>query len=126
MIKNIKELTSAYAIHPGEILHDELASREIKQKEFADLTGIHNTQLNEIIKGKRAINADIALLIGKALNMDAVIWLNLQSNYDLELARVNEKNYARLAALDQWEMIRNYIPLKYFKKEGLFLSLIHI
>ena len=119
MVKNIKELTPAFAIHPGKILHDELTSREIKQKEFADLIGIHNTQLNEIIKGKRAINADIALLIGKALNMDAILWLNLQSSYDLELAKVNEKNSARLAALDQWEMIKNYIPHKYFKKEGL-------
>ena len=35
MATNIKELTPSFAIHPGEILKDELEERGIKQKEFA-------------------------------------------------------------------------------------------
>jgi len=119
MATKIKELTPAIAIHPGEILKDELQERGIKQNEFALLTGIPQTQLNEIIKGKRGINADIALIIGKALKMDAVLWLNLQSNYELDLAKINDKNAIRLTALNQWEMVKSYIPEKFFKKEAV-------
>jgi HTH-type transcriptional regulator / antitoxin HigA len=119
MATNIKQLTPAIAIHPGEILKDELQARDIKQKEFALLTGIPQTQLNEIIKGKRGINADIALLIGKTLKMDPVLWLNLQNNYELDLAKVNEKNSIRLTAIDQWQMVKPYIPHKFYKKHGV-------
>ena len=71
------------------------------------------------LKEKECINADIALVIGKALNMDAKIWLNLQCNYELDLAKINEKNTIRLTALNQWEMVKPYIPEKFFKKEAV-------
>jgi HTH-type transcriptional regulator/antitoxin HigA len=116
---NIKQLTPASAIHPGEILKDELKERGITQKEFAQLTGIPQTQLNEIIKGKRGINADVALVIGKSLQMDAAVWLSLQSNYELDEAKVNKKNIERIAALDLWQMVKSYVPEKYFKKQGI-------
>ncbi len=119
MERNIKELTPAIAIHPGEILSDELESRGIKQKDFSKLTGIPQTQLNEIIKGKRSMNADIALIIGKALKMDAILWLNLQSGYDLDVAKIKEKNNVRLTAMNQWEMIKHSIPEKFYKKHGV-------
>jgi len=119
MSTNIKQLTPAFAIHPGDILKDELGERDIKQKDFALLTGIPQTHLNEIIKGKRGINADIALVIGKALKMDAVLWLNLQNNYELDLARISEKSKVRLAAIDQWEMVKPYIPERFYKKYGV-------
>ena len=93
--------------------------RNITQKEFALLTGIPKTQLNEIIKGKRGINPDIALVISKALEMDAILWLNLQSNYELDLAKMNEKNSIRLIAIGQWQMIKNFIAEKYYKKMGI-------
>ena len=119
MAVNIKQLTPAFAIHPGEMLKDELDARGVTQKDFARLTGIPQTQLNEIIKGKRGIYADTALVIGKALKMDAVLWTNMQMNYELDLARINEKNKARLEAIDIWHMIKEYIPVKYFKKEEI-------
>jgi HTH-type transcriptional regulator/antitoxin HigA len=116
---NINQTTPALAIHSGVMLKDELSERGIKQKDFAQLTGIPQTQLNEIIKGKRGINADLALVIGKALNMDPKIWLTFQSNYELDQAKVNEKNRVRIAALDIWQMIKSYIPETFFKKIGL-------
>lgn len=116
MATNIKHFTPAIAIHPGEMLKDELDSKGIKQKDFALLTGIPQTQLNEIINGKRRINADIALVISKALQMDAVLWLNLQNNYELDLAKITEKNTVRLAAIDLWGMVKAYVPEKFYRK----------
>jgi HTH-type transcriptional regulator/antitoxin HigA len=122
MAQKIQQLTPAIAIHPGEMLKDELDARTMKQKEFAALTGIQITQLNEIIKGKRGINADTALIIGKALQMNPAIWLNMQSNYELDIAKINEKNAARLQALDQWEMIKPLVPFQYYKKMGVLIG----
>ncbi|MCX2478564.1 HigA family addiction module antitoxin [Pedobacter sp. MC2016-15] len=116
---NIKTLVPAKAIHPGEILIDELKDRAISQKDFSQQTGIPITQLNEIIKGKRAINADIAHLISKALKMDAILWMNLQSNYDLDLEKIREKTQRQLIAMDKWDMIKDHIPLPFFKKEKI-------
>jgi len=114
----LEKLTPAIAIHPGEILKDELETREIKQKDFAELIGVQPTQLNEIINGKRGINTDLALIIGKAFKMDPKIWINLQSNYELDLAKINEKTQSRLQSIGQWQMIQSYIPEYFFKKQG--------
>ncbi|SEP18811.1 HigA family addiction module antitoxin [Niastella yeongjuensis] len=114
----LSNLTPSIAIHPGELLKDELDSRGIKQKEFSELIGVQATQLNEIINGKRGINAEMALLFGKALNMDVSIWINLQNNYELDLARINEKVQKRLMAIEQWLQIQQRIPEKYLKKKG--------
>ena len=51
---NIQQLQPSIATHPGEILKDELDFRDTTQKEFALLTGIPQTHLNEIIKGNSA------------------------------------------------------------------------
>lgn len=118
MAINVKNLVPALAIHPGEMLKDELDARDIKQNDFAKLIGYKATQLNEIIKGKRDINADFALLIGKALHMEPTFWMGLQNQYDLDKVRIEEKNKARIEAIGVWEMMKGYIAVKYLKKTG--------
>jgi len=44
-------------------------------------------RINEIVQGKRAITADTALRLGKFFGMEAQFWMNLQSHYDLEIAK---------------------------------------
>lgn len=114
-----KNLVPGRLIHPGEILSDEIEAREISQKDFAIKLGIQPSMLNEIIKGKRGITAEHALLIGKELEMDPIIWQNLQSNYELDKEKINQKTQQRLVALDQWKMIEGMIPVKFFKKQQL-------
>ncbi|MFM7022858.1 MAG: HigA family addiction module antitoxin [Flavobacteriales bacterium] len=113
---NVKNLVPAYAIHPGNMLKDELDARDIKQNDFAKLIGYSVTQLNEIINGKRSINADFALLIGKALSIDPSFWMGLQSQYDLDKVKIEEKNKSRLEAIGVWDMMKDYVAVKYLKK----------
>ena len=89
---NIDQSTPFFAIHPGEILKDELKARHIKQKDFALLSGIALSQLREIIYGKINIDASIALALSKSLHIDLEIWLNLQSDYEEDLAKIKAKN----------------------------------
>lgn len=44
-------------------------------------------RINEIVQGKRSITADTALRLGKFFSMEPQFWMNLQSHYDLEIAK---------------------------------------
>jgi antitoxin HigA-1 len=52
-----------------------------------ELIGVPPRRINEIVHGKRAITADTALRLGKFFGMEAQFWMNLQSHYDLEIAK---------------------------------------
>ena len=77
-------------IHPGEILlEDFLKPMNISQYYVAKSIGVPPRRINEIVHGKRAITADTALRLGRFFNMEAQFWMNLQSRYDLEVAKEN-------------------------------------
>lgn len=80
MDKKIKYL---HVIHPGEYIMDELVARNISQIDLANTTGIRKTIINEIIKGKRDINAEYAVKLENALQIDAEFWMISQMNHDL-------------------------------------------
>ncbi|MFH7326371.1 HigA family addiction module antitoxin [Desulfurivibrio sp. C05AmB] len=82
-------------IHPGEILLTEfLVPLGVSQYRLARGIGVTPRRVNEIVLGRRAITADTALRLGRYFNMEAQFWLNLQSRYDMEVAR--EKLAGRL------------------------------
>ena len=75
-------------ITPGEILLTEfLEPLGITQYRLAQATGLPQTQISEIVRGKRAITTDTALRLSKALGVDDRFWVNIQTDYDLEVAR---------------------------------------
>lgn len=75
-------------VHPGEILLEEfLNPMEITFKKLAEDIHIPLSKIDEIIQGKSAITADIALRLSKYFGLSERFWLNIQVNYDLELAK---------------------------------------
>ncbi len=74
------------AIHPGEVLADELEEIGISPTELARQLSVPANRISQIIKGKRAITGDTALRLGHWLGMSPQFWLNLQSAYDLRMA----------------------------------------
>jgi len=85
------EIVPFMAIHPGEILKDELEARGISQRKFAELIGCSYSFLNEMLKGKRAISTETALKIEAATDIKAHIWVNLQADYNMQIARNDRK-----------------------------------
>ena len=85
------ELICAVAIHPGEMLKDELQARGMSQRKFAGIIGMPYTAFNEIINGKRPITTDTALKIEAATGISATIWLALQTDYNMQTARRDNK-----------------------------------
>lgn len=75
-------------ITPGEILLTEfLEPLGITQYRLAQATGLPQTRISEIIRGKRSITTETALRLSKALGVDERFWINIQTDYDLEIER---------------------------------------
>ena len=73
------------AVHPGEVLKDELDELGVTPTEFARQIDVPPNRISQIIAGKRAVTGDTALRFGHWFGMEPQFWLNLQSHYDLEL-----------------------------------------
>jgi antitoxin HigA-1 len=74
------------AIHPGEVLHDELLEIGMRSSELARQIDVPANRISQILMGKRSISGDTALRLGHWFGNSAQFWLNLQSNYELRLA----------------------------------------
>jgi len=81
--------------HPGEILRDEfLEPMEVSVYALANAVKVSRSRLNDIVLGRRAISADTALRLARYFGTTPEFWINLQSHYDLEIAK--EKSRARI------------------------------
>ena len=75
-------------VTPGELLLEEfLKPMGISQYRLAKEINVPAQRIGDIVAGKRAITADTALRLGKFFGMEAQFWMNLQSHYDLEIAK---------------------------------------
>ena len=74
------------AVHPGQILKDELAELEITPTDFAHQIDVPTNRISQIIAGKRSVTGDSALRFGHWFGVDPQFWLNLQAKYNLAAA----------------------------------------
>ena len=74
------------AIHPGEVLADELQELGISPTELSRLINVPPNRVTQIIHGRRGITGDSALRLGHWFGSSAQFWLNLQSAYDIRVA----------------------------------------
>lgn len=76
------------ATHPGTILQEEfLAPAGLTQAELARALHIPLNRVNEMVRGKRGITAESALLLAEYFGNSAEFWMNLQTAHDLTRAR---------------------------------------
>ncbi|MCC6983967.1 MAG: HigA family addiction module antidote protein [Bauldia sp.] len=74
-------------IHLGSILKDELAELEVSAAELARQTGVPANRISQLINGKRSVTGDTALRLGLWFGVSPQFRLNLQTAYDLAMAR---------------------------------------
>jgi antitoxin HigA-1 len=75
------------AIHPGEILADELQELGMSAAALARTLHVPTNRITQILNGQRAITADTALRLGQWFGTGPELWLNLQKAYELRLAQ---------------------------------------
>lgn len=75
-------------IHPGEILAEEFFKpAALSANALAKALGVPVTRISEIVRGRRGISADTALRLARYFGTSAELWLGLQSEYELRVAR---------------------------------------
>ena len=94
-IMSKKELIPFEATHPGELIKDELKARGMTQKQLADETGIKPSVLSETINGKRSISLNVAAALEKVLDIPADMWMNMQTQYELDKANIASRDGQR-------------------------------
>jgi len=74
-------------VHPGDILlHDFMQPLKLSSYRVAKELGVTAPTVNEIVRRRRAITAEMALRLSRYFGTTAQLWQNLQTQYDLEMA----------------------------------------
>jgi addiction module HigA family antidote len=75
-------------VHPGEVLlKDFIEPMALTRYKVAKAISVPQRRVDEICAGNRAMSADTALRLGRLFGMDAQVWMNLQAQYDLDVAQ---------------------------------------
>ncbi len=80
-------MTKRIPTHPGEIVKDELKARGLSVNQFAKELQVPAGRISQIINGKRSISPDTAIRFSHFFGTSAEVWMNLQTKYDLAIAR---------------------------------------
>lgn len=82
-------------VTPGEILDEEfLKPMGLSQSAVANQMGVARMRISEIVRGKRAITAETAILLAETLGTSARFWMNLQTSHDLAVAAMKRDEAA--------------------------------
>jgi addiction module HigA family antidote len=73
-------------VHPGAYLKELLDELAVSQYRLAKDIGVPAMRINYVVNGKRPVNAELALRLGRYFGQNPRYWLNLQSRYDIDSA----------------------------------------
>jgi antitoxin HigA-1 len=96
-------------IHPGEILEEEfMRPLGLSANALARRIDVPVTRISEIVRGKRGITADTALRLARLFGTSSELWLGLQAEYDLRVARRNSAPAIRARIVPLKRLERRY------------------
>ncbi|MBI4989892.1 MAG: HigA family addiction module antidote protein [Rhodocyclales bacterium] len=75
------------AVHPGEVLKEELEALALSANVFAKALGVPTNRITGILKEQRSVTADTALRLARYFGTSPDFWMNLQTSYDVKIAR---------------------------------------
>ena len=112
-----KLLNGMASVHPGEILQSVLEDYAMSQKELAVAIGKPSPIVNDIIKGKRNINPEFAVLLEAVLpDISAADWMSMQNQYDISNLKQQEVIQQQKDLIERWNALKEYLNLNYMKK----------
>lgn len=92
MIKNIRPVPFR-AVHPGEILGEELNERGIKLEEFAKQIAVSRDYLTDFLNGTIKLTEKLATKFEQALGIPAKSWLNLRKGYIEDCKAIEKRSH---------------------------------
>ncbi len=111
MAEKMNGLSREFIIHPGETLKEMLEDMNMTQRELAMRTDVKEPHISGIVNCQKPISVSFAKKLEYALGVDASFWINLQANYEKELAdfeEINQISSEELAILQKLKSITEY------------------
>lgn len=104
--------------HPGFFLRAILDDKQMQQKELAAAIGKTTPFINDILKARRDVNPEIALLLETLLPdaYSAEDWMKMQTAYDLAVLRQKRDLAQRQTDIKQWNKLKAILRLRALKK----------
>ena len=94
------EIKSGFSpTHPGEVLKDEIEYRKIPQIRLAKQMGLSYKILNDILNERRQVTTTTAMMFEAALGIPAYSLINIQTEYNLQVASRDKSFAERLAQI---------------------------
>jgi addiction module HigA family antidote len=85
--------------HPGEVLKDEIEYRKLSQTSLAKQMGMSYKILNDILNERRPLTTATAMMFEAALGIPAYSLINIQTEYNLQVAQKDSKLLSKLAEI---------------------------
>jgi addiction module HigA family antidote len=82
-------------IHPGKYILEVLEDLGMTQTALAQVLGVAAKRISHLVREERPVTAEMALRLGQAFGQSPQYWLNLQADYDLQIAKAAFKDSLR-------------------------------
>lgn len=110
MMTNEMNNTPFRAVHPAEIIKEEIKARSMTQKELAERMGMQQSNLSRLLKGEN-LTASVARKLEEALEIPADLWMRLQTQYDKDIKSIALRGENEKAAINAERMLSNMLNL---------------
>jgi addiction module HigA family antidote len=87
MSKSLTTTKTLAPVHPGQILAEDLRDAGISMNQLAKALKVPMNRISAIVNGQRGITGDTAVRLARYWGTSPQYWMNLQSHYELELAK---------------------------------------
>ena len=97
-------------VHPGDVLrHEFMQPLKLSSYKLAKELGVSVPTVNEIVRRRRAVTAEMALRFSRYFGTTAQLWQNLQAQYDLEIAdrRIGKKVARAIRPLERPDLSKS-------------------
>src|SRR6059036_1893641 len=79
-------------VHPGDVLREDfMKPKNLSAYAVAKAVGATPIAISQICRGKRSVSAEMALKLGRLFNVSPELWMGIQADYDLEIARLHSE-----------------------------------
>jgi addiction module HigA family antidote len=79
-------------VHPGDVLREDfMKPMNLSAYAVAKAIGATPIAISQICRGKRSVSAEMALKLGRLFNVSPELWMGIQADYDLEVARLHSE-----------------------------------